>query len=519
MSPSANGPGGAPAERPSTVPGSAPEASSSPRPVPAPSETSSPGPLPAASETPGPWPGTALTPDPALARREREEAPWAPKVPEYLRLLSDARTLLLMKFHFFGRLAMRMKFELTERVDTAAIRADARCFFNPHFLEALDIQERAFVIAHELCHLMYGHFPRAHSKIWPLWNVAGDLQINAALKRAGLPLPSRAGLRPLYDPRWEHWSDDQIYWHLEGLPVKRVFAKLGATWWTDQGTGISTPGGDCDFGATETLRRLAREGAGDPVMTVREWWDAVLDAWSAAKGRGQAPGCLERWVEEIRSPQLPWARILARMVSHVLAPGSSWRRQSRRSPSVRGRVMARSGIPTALPGPQRDRDPVVIALDTSGSMSREELEGALGEAAGVLAQYRTPIRVLCCDAAVHLDESYRNALEIKPTGGGGSSTEPVFQRLEEEPGNWGRPRLLIYFTDLAVTFPEAPPPYPVVWVNTAPGEDADPALAPFGTVISLPPRRGGADGGREGEGPGRRRRQGGPDSVAGARRP
>ena len=240
-------------------------------------------------------------------------------------------------------------------------------------------------------------------------------------------------------------------------------------------------------------------------MTVREWWDAVLDAWSAAKGRGQAPACLERWVEEIRSPQLPWARILARMVSHVLAPGSSWRRQSRRSPSVRGRVMTRSGIPTALPGPRRDRDPVVIALDTSGSMSREDLEEALGETAAVLALYRRPTRVLCCDAAVHRDERYRQAMDIVPTGGGGSATEPVFQRLEEEPGNWGRPRLVVYFTDLHVSFPERPPPYPVIWVSPGSGT---PPEAPFGTVIPMPlrragPRRAGAPGPARGEAGGR----------------
>jgi predicted metal-dependent peptidase len=115
-------------------------------------------------------------------------------------------------------------------------------------------------------------------------------------------------------------------------------------------------------------------------------------------------------------------------------------------------------------------------------MSKEELERCLAETAGILALYRRPIRVLCCDADIHLDKDSRDVREIHPTGGGGSDTRPVFQRLEDDPGRWGRPSLVIYFTDLWVQFPEDPPPYPVIWVNTDP-ERAK--RAPFGTEVRL----------------------------------
>jgi len=160
--------------------------------------------------------------------------------------------------------------------------------------------------------------------------------------------------------------------------------------------------------------------------------------------------------------------------------------------------MKASGVATALPGPERDLDPVVVAMDTSGSMSQAEMERSLGETAGVLSLYRRPIRVLCCDAKVHLDTDVRNVTELRPRGGGGSDTRPVFAQVEDEPGTWGRPALLIYFTDLFVHFPKDPPPYPVIWVNTAPGQGQD---VPFGRVIDLPRRerrtkRTGASAGR-----------------------
>jgi predicted metal-dependent peptidase len=62
------------------------------------------------------------------------------------------------------------------------------------------------------------------------------------------------------------------------------------------------------------------------------------------------------------------------------------------------------------------------------------------------------------------------------TGGGGTSFVPVFKKVEELGIT---PALLIYFTDGYGTFPDEPPPYPVIWVMT---EDVTP---PFGEVVKV----------------------------------
>ena len=87
-----------------------------------------------------------------------------------------------------------------------------------------------------------------------------------------------------------------------------------------------------------------------------------------------------------------------------------------------------------------------------------------------------------CDAQIHEWEEVDNGddlYERKLKGGGGSRTEPVFERLDEE----GLvPDLLVYLTDLYVSFPQFAPSYPVVWGAVDRGEN----VPPFGELVDVP---------------------------------
>lgn len=136
-----------------------------------------------------------FTPDLKDARKEQKEAEWASRRDEFDRQFTDARTYLLMRHHFFGRLAMRLKYVWTKQIPTMAVTADFVCYMNPDFFEKLDLGERAFLIAHEISHLGYLHFDRVGNKNQQLWNHAGDYMINAMLVKAGLKMP-------VLDDRW-----------------------------------------------------------------------------------------------------------------------------------------------------------------------------------------------------------------------------------------------------------------------------------------------------------------------------
>src|SRR5690606_15779187 len=145
-----------------------------------------------------------FTPDLRTAREAQENAPWASRRKELDRRVTDARTFLLMRHHFFGRLVMRMKYVWTEEIPTMAVTADMVIYMNPDFTERLNVGELAFLVAHEVSHVCYLHFERIGNRNPTLWNHAGDYMINAMLVKAGLPMP-------VLDDRWnDHPNIDQM---------------------------------------------------------------------------------------------------------------------------------------------------------------------------------------------------------------------------------------------------------------------------------------------------------------------
>lgn len=130
------------------------------------------------------------------ARKEMETAEWRDEKPQLERHFTDARTYLLMRHHFFGRLAMKLKYVFTERVPTMAVTADMYCYANPKFIMKLNVAELAFVIAHEISHVGFLHFDRVGNRHRDLWNEATDYMINSMLLEAGL-------VPPVLDERWK----------------------------------------------------------------------------------------------------------------------------------------------------------------------------------------------------------------------------------------------------------------------------------------------------------------------------
>ncbi len=120
------------------------------------------------------------------------------------------------------------------------------------------------------------------------------------------------------------------------------------------------------------------------------------------KKRGYVPGSLERWANEyLKPPKIDWRTKLARIVRGAVAYKSgaadyTWGKMSRRQAGV-GFGVGRPVLP-ALHSPVPS---VCCAVDTSGSMSTEDLTRASSEIQGVLAAVGAAVTVIACDAAVH----------------------------------------------------------------------------------------------------------------------
>ncbi|MCK4821935.1 hypothetical protein KA005_39590, partial [bacterium] len=125
---------------------------------------------------------------------------------------------------------------------------------------------------------------------------------------------------------------------------------------------------------------------------------------------------------------------------------------------------------------------MVVAVDTSGSITREELEQFSSELNSILEGSKpSKVTVIYCDTRVaHTEEFTPEDFPVKlhKHGGGGTAFSPVFehvnQHLEETP------ECLVYLTDMYCNDFGPEPHYPTLWVTTS-----DLTEAPWGSVIKM----------------------------------
>jgi predicted metal-dependent peptidase len=124
---------------------------------------------------------------------------------------------------------------------------------------------------------------------------------------------------------------------------------------------------------------------------------------------------------------------------------------------------------------------VVIVVDTSGSMSDDDLASALAEVAGVLRGVGVRgnrVTVLSCDAAVHVARRVARAEELDFAGGGGTDMRVGIEAALAQPQ---RPDVVVVLTDGFTPWPAEPtgtrviagligpePPAPPPWIESLP---------------------------------------------------
>lgn len=145
-------------------------------------------------------------------------------------------------------------------------------------------------------------------------------------------------------------------------------------------------------------------------------------------------------------------------------------------------------------------DEFAIAIDTSGSVSKEQVEEFLAETIQVLQSEKTFFRkvticILQCDAKlqkkfmIRSKEDWqlfmdRNIIEV--SGFGGTDFRPVFSYLEEllEKGEFTRLRGLLYFTDGFGIYPEQVPSFETAFILPA-DKWTEPPVPPWAIKLFL----------------------------------
>lgn len=383
---------------------------------------------------------------------------------------------------FFGMLleSCSVHLDATGRVPTACVDDRGRISFSAAFAATLTDLQLTFVLAHEVCHVAFGHFDRRGSRDPFLWNVAGDFAINALLLSSFQTVDA---LPPgvLLDQSLAELSTEQIYELLEivegddgdgqkrsdpGNPGKgnanpRPAAGAAPPAKRRVGQGGGAVSRDMDYQgdrAGEQVRE-ARMPIDESEHSPQDAWRGRVAAAAAhARMRGQLPARLERFVTEHLRPKVDWATQLRQFLRYEVS--RDHRDQYTFVPCNRRHVHAGLYLPSLV---GRESPRIAFAIDTSGSMSEDDLGQAHAEIDAIRRQFLCSVYLIHCDAAVARGRwiGPHETLPM-PTGGGGTDFRPVFAHLKAE-------RVAVdaiaYLTDGDGEYgPD--PGIPTVWVTT-----------------------------------------------------
>ena len=188
---------------------------------------------------------------------------------------------------------------------------------------------------------------------------------------------------------------------------------------------------------------------------------AQTQSMMAGKQQGEIPGEVARMIDDLINPKLDWKQLLDRYVSERSKNDFTWMRPNKR-------FMPNHYLPSMY---SETIGNITIAIDTSGSVTQEELTEMLTEIESIRDTYQPEeLVVIDCDYiihGVHKVDKYTDIHDIQFKGEGGTSFDPVFEYCKDNP-----PNILIYFTDLYAEPVQNNVEYDVLWVCNSDHEPA-----------------------------------------------
>ena len=210
----------------------------------------------------------------------------------------------------------------------------------------------------------------------------------------------------------------------------------------------------------------------------KQWKKRLVEASTISKlaGKEKISG-MDEYIENLLNPKLDWKSLLYRHITNNIPYDYSWSFPDKKSFST--------GI--YFPKQLKEMLEVVIAIDSSGSLSQKELQNFLSEIIGIAKSFsNVRMYVIECDYVIRQVLEVRNGdiqkiLEIRIKGGGGTSHKPVFNYISENISNC---RLFVGLTDGFSDIEEIQnPDYPVLWVLSKNSVPED--YLPFGKSVKI----------------------------------
>lgn len=341
-------------------------------------------------------------------------------------LAAVSKTLILEQ-PFYGLFLISLNKTWRDDLPTAGVSINGinqQLAINEKFWFTLTEDQKKGVLIHELMHIGFNHLiTRDDYQDKKLFNIAADLEINQYIERSWLPkegifldtfptlnLPRKAGTDAYYK-LLEQAHQDGTSPELDQMMQQD--GDMHMTW--DEATA----------NLTEAEKKLLQKQVEHQLKEVAE----------AIKQKGNIPGQFKEIIDnlfKLEEPKFNWRAYLRRFAGSSI---KIYTKKTRRKPNKRY-----DGNP-ALKVKQRNH--VLLAIDTSGSVSSEELKEFYSEMHHI-HKTGTDITVVQCDTQIGKIESFNPKTNFEVTGRGGTDFQPVVDYYNE---NSRKYTSIIYFTD------------------------------------------------------------------------
>ena len=406
------------------------------------------------------------------------------KARQYINRLLLARMRILCNHGFYGLLLMHMIYSIDEGCETAYTDGE-RIAFSPTFLEELSDKELDFVMMHEILHVVLRHCLRGEDKDNERYNIAADIVINSTIMHENDDKESSITLSKYGESM--HIAPDGKEGYL--YTAEEVYEMLQSKQKdSDSGNEKSKKAGNVASknGRAEKVQQ-SRKNMDKPVA--KRWDDhsqwgkfeedsKLRDVWvknfaecceaikvrDASNNRGTLPMFAQRILEKLKKPQTDWRTILNDFIQEEICDYSF-------SPPDR----RFQDSPFFLPdfnemGKNDNVSDILFFIDTSGSISDNDMTTAYSEIKGAIDQYDGKLKgwLGFFDAAIIEPKpfsSFEEFIVIKLAGGGGTDFQIIFEYVDQHMKG-KEPNCIIILTDGYAPFPkeELANDIPVLWL-------------------------------------------------------
>ena len=406
------------------------------------------------------------------------------KARQYINRLLLARMRILCNHGFYGLLLMHMIYSIDEGCETAYTDGE-RIAFSPTFLEELSDKELDFVMMHEILHVVLQHCLRGEDKDNERYNIAADIVINSTImhenddKASSITL-SKYGESMHIAPDGKEgylYTAEEVYEMLQskqkdsdsGNEKSKKAGNVGSK--KGRAGKVQQPRKNMDKPVAKRWDDHSQWGKFEEDSKLRDVWVKnfaecceAINVRDKSNNRGTLPMFAQRMLEKLKEPQTDWRTILNDFIQEEICDYSF-------SPPDRRFQDSPFFIPDFNEMGKNDIvSDILFFIDTSGSISDNDMTTAFSEIKGAIDQYDGKLKgwLGFFDAAIIEPKpfsSFEEFIVIKPAGGGGTDFQIIFEYVDQHMKE-KEPNCIIILTDGCAPFPkeELANDIPVLWL-------------------------------------------------------